>query len=154
MRMSGKFSHKGADDVLRKQGDIYIELQDVIDESSIIFGNTSPTLIKKIISKKFNSLGWGDNIKLGNSRLTISFLKANVGVCFQLGNVARTYADLLKLDYLGRHKIIEIGVIIVPDEYESKLLGMNYAKYNRLIKEIQLFNKNIHTPILVLGISN
>lgn len=59
-------------------------------------------------------------------------MKNRVGVCFQLDNVARMYADLLKLQVLGKNGKIDAGVIIVPYGHESKLLGANYPRYDCL----------------------
>lgn len=86
--------------------------------------------------------------------MTISFLKDKIGLCIQLGNVSRTYADILKLNYLGHNGKISAGVIIVPGVLETKKLGANYARFDRLSREIELFSEIIETPILVLSLSD
>jgi len=86
--------------------------------------------------------------------LTITFLKKKVGICFQIGNVARTYADILKLSQLNKKGIIDVGVIIVPHKNESKLMGANYAQFERLVKELAQFKEIVPTPIIVIGLSN
>lgn len=154
MKICDTYSHLFADDKLVKKGNIYCELEDILTDHSIIFGKKSPGQVKALVGHKFNAKGWADKIKVGNSRLTISFLKSKVGVCFQLGNVARTYADILKLSQLGKKNVIDIGVIVVPHKIESKILGANYASYDRLSTEIKHFGDIINVPILVIGLSN
>lgn len=86
--------------------------------------------------------------------LSISFLKSRVGVCFQIGNVARTYADILKLNQLNKKGIIDVGVIVVPHKLESKKMGANYAQFDRLANELSQFSDIISAPIIVIGLSN
>lgn len=145
--------HSGLEKILNKEN-LLKEIQTIINDKEITFGKVRPCEIKSRVSQKFNEHGWADNVKVDKSRLTISFLKSKVGVCFQIGNVARTYADLLKLSQLYKKEVINVGVIVVPHKFESKLLGANYAQYERLAKELSLFSDIISTPILLIGVSN
>jgi len=154
MKIFNVYSHLGALDKLEINSAIYSEIREILEDNSIIFGRDRPTEIKKRIGERFNHKGWADKVKVGNSKLTVSFLKSKIGVCVQLGNVARTYADILKLSQLGVTKIIDVGIIIVPASVESKLLGANYASYDRLQKEIVHFSDIIKNPILIIGLSN
>jgi len=154
MKICDTYSHLFAEDKLNLKNNLYLEIQEILTDNSLNFGDKRPNEIKIAINSKFNRKGWADKIKVGNSRLTINFLKNKVGVCFQLGNVARTYADILKLAQLGKRNVIEIGIIIVPHKIESKLLGANYAQYDRLSTEIKHFGDIINLPILVIGLSN
>ena len=145
--------HNGLEKIQTKKG-ILKEIQFIMNFNKLTFGKVSPKEIKERISERFNDKGWADKVKVGNSQLTISFMKEQVGVCFQIGNVARTYADLLKISQLNNKGIIDVGVIVVPHKLESKLMGANYAQYNRLAKELELFADIIPTPILLIGVSN
>jgi hypothetical protein len=145
--------HNGLEEIQNKNG-IIDEIRALITDGKLIFGKNPPKEIKTRINEKFNQKGWADKVKVGNSNLTISFMKSKVGVCFQIGNVARTYADILKLSQLNKKNIIDAGVIIVPHKLESKLMGTNYAQYDRLAKELSQFSDIILTPILVIGLSN
>lgn len=153
MKICDQYSHRNALEIIQNKG-VYQEIKFCIDNESIFFEKGQPLSIKKVISTNFNSLGWGDNIKIKNTQLSINFLKSRIGVCFQLGNVARMYADILKLGYLFDEGIIEAGVICVPHQIESRLLGANYARFDRLTKEIHLFQKIINVPVLIIGLSN
>jgi len=154
MKINDTYSHLYADDKLKNKGTILDEIKSVLIDDNLVFGINNPKEIKKIVNDRFNEKGWADKTKVGNSKLTISFLKSKVGLCFQLGNVARTYADILKLSQLGKKNIIEVGVIIVAHKIESKKMGANYAQFERLEKEIKHFGDIINVPILVIGLSN
>jgi len=45
-------------------------------------------------------------------------------------------------------------VVCVPHQLESAKLGANYARYDRLKKELKLFGKIIQVPVLVICLSN
>lgn len=153
MRICNIYSHKGGNQIFcRKTSST--ELTTAIESCHLKFQKGAPAGIKRNISNALTSKQWVDKVKVGKSRLTINFLKEKIGVCFQIGNVARTYADILKLDYLGNKGLIEVGVIVVPHELESRSLGTNYASFDRLQNEIQLFKNEIDTPMVVIGISN
>ena len=154
MKICDTYSHLYAADKLKAKGNVLSEIESILTNGQLIFGKSRPSQIKASVSSQFNEKGWADKIRVGQSRLTISFLKAKVGVCFQLGNVARTYADIMKLSQLGKKNVIDVGVIIVPHKIESKKLGANYAQYDRLSAEINHFEDIINTPILVIGLSN
>lgn len=154
MKNSDQYSHRNALEIIQSKDNIMSELNDIVNISDIKFGTHSPNNIKTIISDRFNEKGWADKVKVGRSNLTISFLKSKIGVCFQIGNVARTYADILKLMQLHHKGVIDAGVIFVPHALESKKMGANYAQYERLSKEIVHFKEIITMPVLVIGISN
>jgi hypothetical protein len=154
MKICETYSHLFASDKLAVKSNIYREIEEILNDDTIQFGKKNPSQVKAIVANRFNAKGWADKIRVGNSRLTISFMKSKVGVCFQLGNVARTYADILKLSQLGKKNIIDIGIIVVPNKLESKTLGANYASYDRLANELRQFSDIINVPILVIGLSN
>lgn len=154
MKICDKYSHNKAFEKIQSKNGLLKEIKNILNCNELSFGINSPKEIKNRINEKFNQKGWADLVKVGNSNLTISFLKSRVGVCFQIGNVARTYADILKLSHLNYKGIIDAGVIIVPHKSESKMMGANYAQFDRLAKELLQFSGIITTPILVIGLSN
>ena len=153
MRVCNRYSHRNGDLLLNNK-DAQKELYAAIESCRLKFQRGAPAGIKEHILNELTSSQWVDKVKVGNSRLTINFLKDKIGVCFQIGNVARTYADILKLNHLGNTEIIDVGVIVVPHDLESRSLGTNYASFERLKNEIQLFKNEINTPLVVIGISN
>lgn len=154
MKISNIFSCLEAEKKFKTKKKCFLEIKKILDMKDIMFGLHGTKEIKQKISNRFNTRGWADKIKIRKTNLTISFLKNRVGVCCQLGNVARTYADVLKLALMYKNKTIDIGVIIVPHKLESKMLGANYAQYERLTNEMEALNDIINVPILIIGLSN
>lgn len=154
MKICDKYDHLNALEKLKARGHILMEIENILNHNSIEFGKDHPSKIKSSLSEKFNHKGWADKVKVDKTKLTINYLKSKVGVCIQLGNVARTYADILKLSQLHSKQIIDIGVIVVPHKIESRKLGTNYAQYERLSQEVDHFKNIINVPILIIGLIN
>lgn len=154
MRISESYSYKNAKGILF-ENEILDEINLAFSLPKVKFYKGSSTVIREDIADNFNSSGWADKVKIkSQNNLRISFMKKNVGVCVQFGNVSRTYADLMKIMYLGKVKKIEVGVIAVPGKIEAKILGQNLANFERLIREINIFSELIEIPILALCITN
>ena len=101
---------------------------------------------------RFAEEGWAMNYSIGSTNLTIPYFKNQVGVCIQLGNVCRVYADLIKLRSLFLKDKISCGVIAVPSMQFSKELGSNHADYARLDRDLEVLYKAIELPLLVLAV--
>lgn len=154
MKICDRYEHQKALVALERQV-AYSEIASIIEVPELVFGRDNPKRIKSVVSDRFNERGWADRVRIVSStNLTINFMKNKVGVCFQLGNVARMYADLLKLETLGLDNKIDVGVIILPDALESRKLGANYARFDRLRKEMQVFSRIFSLPIVVISLSN
>lgn len=67
----------------------------IIEVPQLTFGRDNPKYIKSVVSEKdLMEKGWADRVRIvASTNLTINYMKNKVGVCFQLGNVARMYAD-------------------------------------------------------------
>jgi len=97
--------------------------------------------------------GWSGKVKLArDSKITITSSKNSIGLCLQTGNMARLYADLLKLQQMFLNKAIKAGVMVVPTRAAAKCLGDNIAHANRLQSELEIFRAVIHMPLIVLAI--
>lgn len=153
MKVCDYYSHLDAQLLISEKG-LFEEINNCLTINNLAFVRGNPAIIKKLVGEKFNEQGWADRINLKNSKISISFLKSRVGVCFQMGNVARMYADILKLSYLFDEGLIEVGSLCVPHQIESSLLGANYARYDRLKTELKLFKNIIKVPILIICLSN
>lgn len=84
--------------------------------------------------------------------MTITSSKSDIGLCIQTGNMARIYADLMKLQamYLNNH--IKAAVIILPSQEAAKHMGDNIAQANRLQRELEIFKKAYHVPTIVYAL--
>lgn len=133
--------------------------EDIIADVEKIIWDIHPTLSKKTVAsikesirKRLDKEGWTGEYRLdATSKITISSYLKGIGLCFQTGNVGRIYADLLKLQTLYTKGNITAGIILVPQIKTAKELGSNMANYERLIRELPIFNQVITMPIVVIG---
>jgi hypothetical protein len=111
------------------------------------------TQLRSTWKLRFAEAGWALTYSLENSNLTIPFLKDKVGVCVQLGNVCRVYADLLKLRALFLNGKIRFGVLVVPSQEYSQQLGSNHADSVRLERDLDVLYPAIELPLLVIAVN-
>lgn len=96
--------------------------------------------------------GWCSEVAVAaGSGITISSSKNNVGLCLQTGNMSRMYADLIKLQKLFLDDAIKAGIIVMPTATAARALGSNIANASRLSKELEIFRKVIHMPIILFA---
>src|SRR5436305_984736 len=68
-----------------------------------------------ILARLRGSNGWSGEVKLSpDAKITITFCKEGVGLCVQTGNMARFYADLMKLSLLHTQERIYGAVFVLP----------------------------------------
>lgn len=97
--------------------------------------------------------GWPDEIVISaNSDMTLTSQRSRLGLCIQLGNYARLYADLLKLNQAYSDDLISCGAIILPSRDSAKVFGSNFANSHRLIRELEVFRTTILCPIAVFSL--
>lgn len=153
MKIDQIYNSNSGKEILFSKPEIWTELSKVFTNPNFQFKRGNSQLIRMTVSKSLNRFGWADSVKIEPTNLTINFVKRNVGLCVQLGNVARTYADLLKIQILFEKNIIDVGVIAVPGRFDSKKMGSNHAQYERLEEELKLFKNIITVPLVLICLS-
>jgi hypothetical protein len=111
-------------------------------------------LMRKFWEESLLSDGWVKGLSVGGSRLSIGYAKGHVGLCIQLGNTSRVYADLLKLETLFRLGKINQAILVVPSAAYSHSLGTNYANFDRAEQDINSLKVTISVPIVLISIDN
>ena len=146
------YNHRSGVSVISK--DIQDELFSIVDKIDRPIQKNAVTPIKTDIVEALKYNGWALDYRLDiDSRITITAYKEKVGLCLQTGNVARIYADLLKLQKLYLKGNINAGIIVVPMKKIAVILGSNMANLERLEKELPIFDQVITMPIMVVGIT-
>ena len=85
--------------------------------------------------------------------LTLNLVKDKVVVQVQLGNVARAFYDLMKMQAMHTQNRAACGVLVVPTSAAARQIGSNLAQFERVSKELQgVFFHQITIPVLVVGI--
>ncbi len=132
-------------DILEKTIAIFSEYENRVQKSNI-------SIVKPDLKDKMMLEGWSDEYRLDTeSKITITSFQQKIGLCFQTGNVGRVYADLLKLQTLYVKGNIQAGILIVPQKSMVKVFGSNCANYERLVKELPIFEQVITMPLVVIG---
>ena len=110
----------------------------------------------KDLMSKLRSRGWINTMPLSvYSKITITSVRDKIGLCIQTGNVARIYADLLKIQTLYTEEKISAGIVVVPTKDCADAFGKNVANYERLIRELTyVFSKVVTIPMVIVCFSN
>ena len=120
---------------------------------TIRFKKDAQRIVREKIKNELFLLGWSDEVELdANSKITITSINQDYGLCLQTGNMSRFYADLIKLEYLFKRGKINKALFILPSKCAARTLGSNIANFYRLTQELNFFKNVITLPIQVIGI--
>ncbi|OZQ67683.1 restriction endonuclease [Paenibacillus sp. VTT E-133280] len=126
-----------------------------LSEIQFEFRENSATDLRKLVLECLIELGWSDQVKVDReSNITITSMKNNVGLCLQLGNMARFYADILKLEVLHQKDTAVSAIYILPCKNAASKLGSNIAHFDRFTEELSIFKHIITIPIAVIGLES
>jgi len=108
--------------------------------------------IRAVMRDRLTVLGWSDRVRIKSScGITISAMNRGIGLCVQTGNMARFYADLMKLQLVFADGLANGALYVIPTKKAAQELGSNMVNYERVVAETRLFAKIITVPLLVLG---
>lgn len=129
------------------------EIGRAIDSLTIKRSRGAVKDIRDQLTQSLHSSGWASETQITReSDMTITSVKSDVGLCLQTGNMARMYADLLKLQKLYLDGAIKSGVMIVPSQPCAQALGDNLVNSARLERELVIFRKVIHLPLVIYSL--
>lgn len=111
---------------------------------------------KDRLSDQLRMQGWPGPVNLSaTSSITITSLYRRVGLCAQTGNMARMYADLLKLQALYLDEKLKAAIYLIPTKACANAFGGNVANYERFLNELRnIFSRVITVPMVVIGFDN
>lgn len=144
-------SHCGGDKVLSAA--LQKEITNAIAAIAIKPAVGAASKMRDVFLANLKGSGWSSEVSVSrDSDMTITSLKDGVGLCLQTGNMARIYADLIKLQAMYLDNSIKSAVIILPSHPLAKQLGSNIAQAKRLQRELDIFKKAYHVPTLVFSL--
>lgn len=112
----------------------------------------STSLVRAQILQKLRQLGWSSACRIDRQHmLRIGGIRDETGACVQTGNVARVYADLLKLESSYRQRQIKAALYLVPTKRLGRALGQNLAYYERVLTELQSYCEIVTIPMVLIG---
>ena len=128
-------------------------ITDVFNAPAITLQAHATAAIRDHVRNELTNQGWSDEVPIAPNftGVTVFSQKDDLAIQIQTGNVSRVFYDLLKLQYLFNRNKIEAAGLAVPTRSGAQQLGSNIANYERLCAELQLYDRVITVPILVLG---
>ncbi|MBW8042589.1 MAG: restriction endonuclease [Planctomycetes bacterium] len=144
-------NHRNAKDIISR--DLLTSLVDTLERISINYKYDRPPYIRESILNVLFTIGWSDKVRIDPARgITVTSMCKGVALALQTGNMARFYADLLKLQTLYKTGKANAAIFLVFTKEAAKKLGSNLAHYERLVSELAIFKPTITIPIAVIGI--
>ncbi len=111
--------------------------------------------LKKQIADGLAKKGWSGKISLSSRvKSSVPAAKGAVVISFQFGNMARIYADLIKMQYLISTGVTTLIIYIIPDKELAIKIGQNIANSNRLLRELPLYKSFINMPMVIFSINS
>jgi hypothetical protein len=133
--------------------ELQTEVTNAITAIPVKPGRGSATKLRKSCHSSLKANGWTGEVAVAQgSDITITSTKNCVGLCIQTGNMARMYADLIKLQTLYLNNAIRSAIIVIPSAHVAKLMGSNIAQAQRLQRELEIFRKAYHVPTLIFAL--
>jgi hypothetical protein len=127
-------------------------LTDVFEAPGVPIKAGGTSAIKEHVTTEFLNEGWAMDARLDQeANLRVSALKDDLAFQLQTGNMSRAPYDLLKMQYLCTSGKIKAAAIALPTVKAAKIMGDNIANAERVIRELQLFEKVITVPVLVVA---
>jgi len=127
---------------------------DALNDPEVEVSRGSAPLIKTQIEDHLASQGWAKSVRIDVDRgPTINaFHHSGIALQVQVGNIARAFYDLLKLEAVVRMHKVSMGVLIIPTNCAAKVIGGNLANFERVTSEHQVLYENIvKMPLVIFG---
>ncbi len=127
-------------------------LTDVFEAPAVKIAPRCTPDIRKHVETEFLKEGWALNVNLDQAyRLSVFAMQDDLAFQLQTGNMSRAPYDLLKLQFLFQSQKIEAAALAMPTREAAKVIGDNVANAERVIGELELFNRVITVPMLVVA---
>lgn len=127
-------------------------LTDVFEAPAVRIEKRCTHSIRDHVESEFLNDGWGLGVSLDQGLgLKVFAEKGDLAFQLQTGNMSRAPYDLLKLQYLFQAERIEAAALALPTNEAAKRMGENIANAERIIRELQLFDRVITVPILIVA---
>lgn len=144
------YFHNAADQEVSEE--LILEVAEVLNQIKMKLRRGCTKEIRQAVLSELKLLGWSDRVKIrAKYALTLTSMKSSIGLCIQTGNMARLYADLIKLQAQYSDEKLKGAIYVVPTKKAASLMGSNMANYERLASELGLYQSFITIPIAVMG---
>ena len=151
MKFAGAYSlHNGQAEWEKRELSVW--LTDLFEAPSITIGAKCTAQIRSHIASELSAGGWSHNVRIDpNYDLTVTGRYRDLAFQIQTGNISRAIYDLMKIQYLYQQGKIEAAALAVPTKAAGMLIASNVASVERVWGEVQLFDRIITFPLLIVG---
>ncbi|MXW22789.1 MAG: restriction endonuclease [Candidatus Dadabacteria bacterium] len=127
-------------------------LTGIFEASTINITRGCTPHIREHVETEFLNEGWALGVKL-NQDYGLEVTAEKEGLAFQLqtGNMSRAPYDLLKLQFLFQNGRIQAAALALPTKEAAREIGDNIANAERVIRELELFDRVITVPIFIIA---
>jgi hypothetical protein len=134
---------------------IQADVTNAIENIRLAPGALSTKALRDAVTKRLVKAGWSGEVPVASgSKITITSKKQRTGLCLQTGNIARIYADLMKLLALYHNDVINFAIILIPSKALAKKINSNLANSDRLMRELEIFRKVYTLPTIVFSLES
>lgn len=151
MNFAASYSlHNGAAEWQRR--DLYEWLTDLFEAPDIKIGPGCTGSIRERLRDGLTNAGWSYSVRVDPQfDLTVTGRFRDLAFQVQTGNVSRAMYDLLKFQHLYMEGKIEAAALAVPTKAAAALITSNVASAERVWGEVQLFDRIITYPLLIVS---
>lgn len=151
MKFAGAYSlHNGQVEWEKRELDEW--LTDLFEAPNIPIGAGCTGRIREHLQDELTKSGWSHAVRVDQHYdLTVTGRYRDLAFQIQTGNISRAMYDLLKLQYLYVQGKIEAAALAVPTKAGAAVIASNVANVERVWGEVQLFDRIITVPLLIVG---
>jgi hypothetical protein len=151
MKFASAFSlHNGDAEWARRELSDW--LTDLFEAPAIEIGAGCTGQVREHLRDELTNAGWSYNVRIATGfDLTVTGMYRDLAFQVQTGNISRAMYDLMKLQYLYTQKKIEAAALAVPTKAAADLIASNVSHVDRVWSELQLFDRIITLPILLVA---
>jgi hypothetical protein len=151
MKLAGAYSlHNGQ--IEWEKRDVSDWLTDLFEAPNIPLGPGCTGKIRAHLKEELTQSGWAYGVRIDpNYDLTVTGRFRDLAFQIQTGNISRAMYDVLKLQHLYDQGTIEAAALAVPTKEGADKIASNVASVERVWGEVQLFDRIITLPLLIIG---
>ena len=151
MKFDAAYSHHHGVEVWKGR-ELYEWATDIFAAPRVKVQTRATRTIRAHVTQELQATGWAFDVSV-DAEVDLKVFARRGDLAFQLqtGNISRYAYDALKLQHLYLKREIESAVLAVPNKEASRKLGSNVAHAERIWGELEVFDRIVTLPIMVIA---